>query len=189
MALTDISLTLRDPTNRTTPLTATEHDNNLTAIQNAVNALNAEVNKSLTYGEMYQGYSTSAVSITTAGTYEKVGSFSAGNLSSNVTFDNTDQSLTVNEAGIYMIYASFSLQGTVGSTYAFTFAVNNPSTGALTDHAVQRKTASGDIDAASVVAVHSLSAGDKIYFVTTDVGTTSTVTVSRCTVALHRLGG
>jgi hypothetical protein len=182
--LTDIDLLLRGEV--TTPLSTTLHDARLTILEDAINALNAQVNAlstiSKTYGEMYKNGSAATTNCAVPGTYYAITGFTAGHLDL-VTMGS--DALIAPTAGDYQAFAMISFTGVTAHINAFTFGVAGS---AVSEHVVERKLGTGsDIGAVALTGILALTAGQSVGIMVADVGSTGVVSSPYLTMVLRKI--
>jgi hypothetical protein len=186
MAVTIATLALTLRSDQAGVLTAEQHDANLTAIKDKVNALIGYLLALMTYGEMYLSGASAALSLAVADTWYKVVGFAAGHLD-QITHDATKHSLVVPAEGDYLVRANVSFTGQATHTYKLGFGVGDGTTQAVdTHHLAEHKVATADVvDVAFSGIVHA-TAGQHITIHALDVGGTGNLTAIEATVVLER---
>jgi hypothetical protein len=180
MALSDIDLTLR--AEEGVPLTAGQHDANMTAVENAVNATNAVVNlvdtNLATNGEMYQTDNAVATAVAVANTWYQVVNFLEGH-TEGMTYSSS--SFTIPTNGHYFFLVSLSFSGTTADFIQIAVGLNGV---VEENHKAEAKLANNDIQAYSINGVINATAGQVFRLYIKNVAGTNNVTVKHATVNL-----
>ena len=141
----------------------------------------------LPYAELYEDNGSTAITITTAGTFYQwqsstIGSFS--NCSPNATNDNIVPD--TNYSGTFQIAFSCSVTATANATIQAAVFVNGSR---LPEGTVKRKVnASGDIDCLAIVCIAAVAAGQTIDARFTSDTNGDTITPIQCNLSVVRIG-
>jgi len=141
----------------------------------------------LPYAELYEDNGSTAITITTAGTYYQwqsstVGSFA--NCSPNATNDNIVPD--TDYGGTFQIAFSCSVTATANATIEAAIFVNGSR---LPEGTVKRKVnASGDIDCLAIVCIATVAAGQTIDLRFTSDTNGDTITPIQCNLSVVRIG-
>jgi len=186
MALTITDLDLTQRADQAAPLSAVQHDANLTALENKINELIDTLHALLSYAEAFLSGGVAALNLAIADTWYGIPGLTGGH-QDRITFDATKNSLVVAADGDYYVSASVSFSGTTGHTFKLGFGVGDGDTQVVdTDHVAIRKAASGDVGTMSCVAIVEATAGQHITVNLLDVGGTGNVTPAEVTLVVQR---
>jgi hypothetical protein len=161
-------------------LSATQHDNNMTKLETAVNATGAAVETATTLGEMWMA--GNAVATTTGdNNWHQVTGFTAGELE-GTTFASD---ALVLPATIWYTTCSVSFSGTSGNIIQFGYGIDGT---VDTQHIAERKIGvSGDVGVVSLVGYITVTEGQSLGLYVKNTNATADVTVKHATVISNRI--
>jgi len=146
-------------------LSATQNDENLGALETAVNALIARSNIVSKYGAMYLEDNTTTTGTLTADTWTNVtvADIAVHDEYNGIAFNSTYKGLAVDTSSTYEVECHLSFKGTATNTVWFTMGVGDGTTQTpQTAHQVSRKLGTADIGAASFAGTVTATNGQII---------------------------
>jgi hypothetical protein len=190
----ELSITEDTPAN--VPLTvkgAASQSGRLLETQSSVAAvLPAEIDASgyvsgLRYGGISVTGGAAATSLTTQNQWYQILSFTADDSAAGVTPDHTNDHLTIDTTGVYLVTLSIAFSGSASQNYEVQVQKNNGGT-ALTNLTLSRTLgAGGDVGSASISGLASLTAADTLeVWVRCTTGASKSVTVQEANLAVVR---
>lgn len=138
-----------------------------------------------TYGGIYEAGGSTAITITTSGTYYQWTSSTAG-LSSGMTVSAATDDVTVDVAGTFRLAVSCSFSGTANSTV--TMAIFEEGVDQTNCHAKRKLSAGGDVGNAGLSCLVTSVANDSYTLRFTSDSNGNSVTPSDCNLNATRVG-
>jgi hypothetical protein len=140
------------------------------------------------YAELFSNSYGTATTINTADVWYQYTGFTNSGAASGATPDPTNDHITINKAGKYLITSSVSFSGGANSTYEIEVKKNNGVTDLTNIHTERKLSAGGDVGSVSLSGIGDLSATDTIELWVRNIDNTNNVTLKDVTLSLCYIG-
>jgi hypothetical protein len=147
-------------------------------------------NGGLPFGEIYVKDNTNTMSVSSAG-YTQVLNFDTNGQSNQATPDHTNDHVTIDVAGIYLVTVSTAIRNSAGAAHVIDLLVhkNNGATAFNNLHAHRTLGAGTDAGSTSISGIVSLSATDTLeLWIISDSGAARNIIVEDCTLSVLQIG-
>lgn len=141
----------------------------------------------VSYGSLYEDAGSTAITVTTAGTYYQWASTTAGLATSDVTVSTSTDDITTTIAGTYRVDATMSFSATANAT--ITVRIFKEGVGQTNCTAQRKVSAGGDVGDLMTTCLVSASANDSFAIYVTSDGNGDTVTPVEANLNIVRIGG
>ncbi len=146
----------------------------------------------LPFGEIYVRGNAAATAIAVATTYVQFLGFGVDGESKNATPDHTNDHITIDKAGKYLVTLSLHCESVAGPAQVFAFEVRKNNGGTIFNnlHAHRQMTGGGgDIGSVTLSGIIDLAATDTVELWTTNDTTDDNVLIEDCTMTVVQVAG
>ena len=143
----------------------------------------------LPFGEIWVKGNGTADTVATA-TSTQITRFANNGESNNTTPDHTNDHITINKSGKYLVTISISFSGDASVDWSFSLFLNNGTTECENVHTNRKLGAGGDIGSASMSGICDFTSGQTVeLWMIHGAGVNKDITIQDCALSLVQIGG